>query len=315
MIRQLKSILLVIRGRSEEEAAIRRAVRLAKESRCRLTALRVLRNLPPDLRMLGAIVPVETLKKAAIDEAHKDLEAILAPAKKQGSKIQIKITWGTPYLEVIREVLRKKHSLVILSASTKSALRTRLLGSMTMQLMRNCPCPIWVVKTAQRAPYSRVLMALGPEFESEDAARLNQKILDWASSLTALENSELHAGHAWDLFAESVLHGRAGVQPTDVARMSRQARKLQKEWLARLLGPYDLAKHPERIHLVKGSAAVAIPRLVQRERIDLLVMGTVCRTGIPGFLIGNTAERILNQVDCSVLTLKPDRFTTPVKLP
>ena len=48
--------------------------------------------------------------------------------------------------------------------------------------------------------------------------------------------------------------------------------------------------------------------------IDLLVMGTVCRTGIAGFLIGNTAEEVLNQVGCSVLTLKPEGFVTPVTL-
>jgi hypothetical protein len=42
-------------------------------------------------------------------------------------------------------------------------------------------------------------------------------------------------------------------------------------------------------------------------------MGTVCRTGIPGFFIGNTAEKILDEVDCSVLTVKPEAFQTPVK--
>jgi len=38
----------------------------------------------------------------------------------------------------------------------------------------------------------------------------------------------------------------------------------------------------------------------------------VARTGIPGLVIGNTAERILNGLVCSVLTVKPDGFVTPV---
>jgi len=41
-------------------------------------------------------------------------------------------------------------------------------------------------------------------------------------------------------------------------------------------------------------------------------MGTVGRTGIQGFFIGNTAEEILNQVECSVLAVKPPGFQTPV---
>jgi len=42
-------------------------------------------------------------------------------------------------------------------------------------------------------------------------------------------------------------------------------------------------------------------------------MGTVCRTGIPGYFIGNTAESILSEVSCSVLTLKPEGFISPVE--
>jgi nucleotide-binding universal stress UspA family protein len=49
-----------------------------------------------------------------------------------------------------------------------------------------------------------------------------------------------------------------------------------------------------------------------RLNVDLVVMGTVARAGIPGFFMGNTAESILNQIDCSVLTVKPPGFVSPV---
>ena len=48
--------------------------------------------------------------------------------------------------------------------------------------------------------------------------------------------------------------------------------------------------------------------------IDLLVMGTVARSGIPGLVIGNTAERLLPQVPCSLLAVKPAGFESPVTL-
>ena len=67
-----------------------------------------------------------------------------------------------------------------------------------------------------------------------------------------------------------------------------------------------------RIHLVKGEAALVIPKLAHEKQVDLIVMGTVCRTGIAGFFIGNTAEKILQDVDCSVLTVKPEGFVSPV---
>jgi nucleotide-binding universal stress UspA family protein len=54
--------------------------------------------------------------------------------------------------------------------------------------------------------------------------------------------------------------------------------------------------------------------LSRQLEADLIVMGTVARTGIPGFIMGNTAEAILNQIDCSVLAIKPPGFVTPVTL-
>ena len=68
------------------------------------------------------------------------------------------------------------------------------------------------------------------------------------------------------------------------------------------------------MHLLKGDAGELIPDLAIQERADLVIMGTVGRTGIAGFFIGNTAEKVLDVVDCSVLTVKPDSFVTPVRL-
>jgi nucleotide-binding universal stress UspA family protein len=57
-----------------------------------------------------------------------------------------------------------------------------------------------------------------------------------------------------------------------------------------------------------------IPDFAMEEQIDLIVMGTVGRSGISGLFIGNTAEKVLQKVDCSVLAVKPEGFVSPVKL-
>ena len=46
---------------------------------------------------------------------------------------------------------------------------------------------------------------------------------------------------------------------------------------------------------------------------NLLIMGTIARSGISGILIGNTAERLLPHVPCSVLALKPDGWKCPIE--
>jgi universal stress protein E len=64
--------------------------------------------------------------------------------------------------------------------------------------------------------------------------------------------------------------------------------------------------------VIEGNAEDVILSLAREKHIELIIMGTVGRVGVPGLFIGNTAEEVLRQVDCSVLTVKPDGFVTPV---
>jgi nucleotide-binding universal stress UspA family protein len=90
-------------------------------------------------------------------------------------------------------------------------------------------------------------------------------------------------------------------------------------WLENLVNNYGAKENKDavdyvnpQLHLIKGTAKAAIPKKARELDVDLIVMGTVARSGIPGFFMGNTAESILNQIDCSVLAIKPPGFESPV---
>ena len=70
----------------------------------------------------------------------------------------------------------------------------------------------------------------------------------------------------------------------------------------------------EAVHLLKGEAASVIRELSGQLGADLIVMGTVARSGIPGFIIGNTAEDVMQNIDASILAVKPEGFVSPVLL-
>ncbi|MEL6208021.1 MAG: universal stress protein [Pseudomonadota bacterium] len=69
-----------------------------------------------------------------------------------------------------------------------------------------------------------------------------------------------------------------------------------------------------RTHSLRGEARDIIPEKVAELGVDILVMGSIARTGIPGFIIGNTAEDVLNRVECSVMIVKPPGYVSPVKV-
>ena len=66
------------------------------------------------------------------------------------------------------------------------------------------------------------------------------------------------------------------------------------------------------IHHIHGKPDEKIPESVDEQEIDVLVMGTLARTGISGFVIGNTAENILQSINCSLVALKPEGFISPI---
>ena len=114
---------------------------------------------------------------------------------------------------------------------------------------------------------------------------------------------------------------RAGFDKKDLDSYVGDVCAKHRDWLNRLLrkaekwiGPETPRATKPEMHLPKGDPSNVIPRLARTLRVDLIVMGTVARTGIPGLIIGNTAESILSDIDCSLLAVKPEGFVTPIRV-
>ena len=181
--------------------------------------------------------------------------------------------------------------------------------------MRKCPCPVWVMNSTHGNRFARILAAVDTDPYRSDMEReaLNTKIMDLASSLAKREQSELHIVHAWTMYGESIFRSAlAHMKKEEVDALVLKERQRHERQLDILLGESALENLEPQVHLVKGDVNQVLPVLAREQQIDVIVMGTVCRTGVAGCFIGNTAENTLQHVDCSVLTVKPDGFVSPV---
>jgi nucleotide-binding universal stress UspA family protein len=297
--------ILYVNDPVDTAPALRRAVRLARANEAQLTITSIIEELP---------LPLAKLKTSLLQAQEEELYSQLEPIKTEGLDFQIRHLTGIPFLEIIKEVAHGGHDLVMKPAEGRGGVTNVLFGSTDLHLLRKCPCPVWIIKPTKRKKYARILAAVDPDPSEKDNAELNTLILDLATSLAQRENSQLHIVHAWAMSYESTLRsGRAQVPKSEVDRWVRDARKAHKKWFDTLLGRYELQSLPTKIHLLKGQPWDVIPAVALKKRVELIIMGTVARTGIPGFFIGNTAEKTLAEVDCSVLAVKPKAFSTPVK--
>ena len=313
-MKRFKNILLFADPSTDVAVSSKWALTLAKQNHARLTVVDVVGQLPRDLQSAVTTMTPKELQDIVVKERLKQLEKLATPARKKGIQVSTKVLVGTPFLEIIREVLHNRYDLVIKSAESKTTAKQLLFGSTDLNLMRKCPCPVWVIKSSKRKLNARILAAVDPDPSNPEAEELNALIMDLAISLATQERSELHIVHAWKMYVkETYLHFPGNLRPKDVAKMVREEQNLHKGRLDKLLSNYDLEAIDHHVHLLKGDAGQVISQLSQKKRVELLIMGTVARTGIPGFLIGNTAEEVLRKVNCSVLTVKPERFVTPVK--
>jgi nucleotide-binding universal stress UspA family protein len=324
-VQRFDNILLVLDPAKPCASLVERAVAVAENNQASLTIVAVVPRLVLAAGLpLDGLVTMDLQARFVADQTDK-LEALVAPFRER-LPIGKKVLTGTPFLEVVREVLRGAHDLVIRAAENPGWL-DRLLGSDDMHLLRKCPCPVWLVRCEAPTPYRRVLAAVDVDDSyapDELATRhaLNREVLELASALALSEFAELHVASAWDAIGESFLRGAFMHTPDDaVATYVEHARQRNADGLDALmvelierLGKDTVEFLKPKTHLVKGSARREIPVLAQQLEVDLVVMGTVARTGIPGLIMGNTAEAILEQLDCSVLAIKPPGFVTPVSL-
>ncbi len=312
-MRRFKSILLVADGSEGEKSVLARAVRLASANSAKLTLFAALDAEGYQFNDQETRSAIEAINKANLEDRRKELESLRQEAISEHPllTIDVAVETGSMAVSVIRAVLVNHHDLVMKAAGENTGKWKRLFGTGDQKLMRKCPCPVWIAKPSSDAHFRRILAAVDLDPTEPDTESLARRIMELATSLATEEGSELHVVHVWRLAAETALRGRQ-IDTTDVDKIVRGIEAAHQSELDRLLGPYPYDKRT--VHLIKGQAEDAIPDLAEKLEVDLVVIGTVGRTGVPGLLIGNTAEEVLNAVDCSVLTLKPEGFETPIQV-
>ena len=311
-MKRFKNILLAYDGKTDASAALTRALDLARTNEAVLTVLEVVEDFPGQLEKWMTTKDTRNLKQAIIRDAADRLRTLLKSAVAKGVQVNKEVLVGKPFLEIIRSVLQNGYDLVIVTPRGRGGFGSLFLGSTTRHLMRKCPVPVWAVKQTKKRRYRRILAAVDPSPFHSDQIELSRKIMELAASLAESERAELHVVHCWSAPLENALRNRSGLPPNEVDKIIRETRATHKLGLDTILKGLNLDKIPHRIHLRKGDPVRLIVDVATKKRMELVVMGTVSRKGLPGVLIGNTAEKVLDSLGCSVLTVKPDGFVSPV---
>lgn len=223
-------------------------------------------------------------------------EAQIHGARRVTPSIEVLCT-AEPLPEILAHAVEFGADLLIKDALPVTALRRLLPERLNGQLLRECPCPVLLVHEGPHAIPKHVLAAI----DLDDEEDFNQRIVGQALGLSIQCDAELHLAHAFDpLLAAEALPPLVPTLSADqyslMARLPRQT----FEAFADGHGVPD-----SRRHFLIGTVSSRLATLADELATDVLVIGTVRRTGLDRLLIGSTALALLDRVHCDVLAVKP----------
>lgn len=322
-MQRFKKILLVLGESHLSSPATVRAINLARINRARLTVVDVLPGKSLGLSLPSLSDSIKRVHDDIAEQRKQELDKLFFDYS-QELYITTEVLTGKAFIEIIRCVQRHSCDLVIKMVDNDKRFSSILFGSTDLQLLRKCPCPVWVVKHDDSMSGRKIVAAvqLEPYIEGDQPDQLNQQIIEIASSLAYREESSLHIVNAWIVFDGATFAKKLSKHyEKDVAVWVEEQRRSIAA--AQLVFQKMVEKHLQKnkmsdlsctFHFLEGEAEEVIADLVERQNMDLVVMGTVARTDLAGFFVGNTSEAVLNQIDSSVLAVKPAGFCSPITL-
>jgi universal stress protein E len=298
----LQQLLVVIDPQQPQQPALERAVWLARQTQAQLHLLLVEYHAAVDAAHLFDSALQARARAALLEQRSTWLEELAAPLQAEGLQVHLDVRWGRPqHGLVLEKVAEMSPDLVLKSTAHNSLLRRLLLSNSCWQLIRHCPVPLWLVQHGQWQGRS-LCAALDPLHSADKPAALDHQLIRAAIELSRQLGLQAHYLHSYAPLPRTLMFDAELVANYEgyVARSAT----LHREAFEQLLGQYPIPL-PDT-HLLEGFAEEVLPRFVREHAIDLLLLGAIARGHLDTALIGHTAERVLENVDCDLLVLKPE---------
>ena len=300
-----KKILAYVDPRPESIATLERAVVIAKRTGASVTAVDIVQEASMWRRRSQRLA-------RAVDARRAHLEGLVGPLRRERASIDVAVRSGKPTAEIVRAVIGDNYNLVIKSAKGRAEGGLSLFGTTAMHLIRKCPCPVLVLGPSPARLRPKILAAIDPGWDGDEvSSALAQKVIAHAAALAQYVDGDLHALHAWGLSSEHLL--RRHVSVDELARFSDRQHQDAKRLFYGAMAKSRASLPLERLHLQKGRPEITIPTFAKEGGFDVIVMGSVGRSGLAGLFIGEMAGAMLARTDCGVLCVKPDGFVSPVR--
>lgn len=298
---QLKKILAVVDQKHGRQPALKRAAWLAKQASATLELLLVEYNPSFDgFHLFGS--GENKGKESLLANKQEWLDVLAKPFRDEGISVNTTVRWGKiSYKEVLDYANEIKPDIIFKSAYSENMLKRLFITNSCWQLIRNCTIPLWLVQHGDWEG-NKLCSALDPMHMSDKPAYLDNELITVTQELSKTLNMPAYYLHSYAAMPRPQLFG--GDQSKAYDQYLKNFTKEHKDAFAKLLSHYpDIAQDQQ--FLVEGFAEEVIPSFIKDHQIGLMIMGAVARGSLDNLLIGHTAERVLEAIECDLLVIHP----------
>jgi nucleotide-binding universal stress UspA family protein len=291
------------------EAALKQAVWLTRRTGASL----VLAHTVPDLQRavhsasykarLALLYGEDDLFQREIcQESETKMRRSIVNLKATDLNIKFETLLGEPFVEITHAVQQEGYDLVLAGTRGLASWEQFFVGSTSRRLIRKCPASVWIAKEEHVGPPKVVLAAT--DFSDVSFKAAKQAL--WIAELADAKFHLVHVVDSMDVPEEVISKFPEGDSLRNDINAEAQDR------LESFVQSLASNRSKIHLHLAWGTPWKDIRRIARELHADLIALGTVGRSGIKGLLLGNTAEKMLSTCDCSILTVKPDGFVSPI---
>lgn len=288
--------LVIVPGGLQRTPALFRAMALAREAEAEI-----------HLALFEYDSGLEKARKrgfdldAYLDGRRRALEEFAAHPRREGLTVKVDVHWGNLVTgQILAEIEALKPDLVIKDVHAESALRRLIFTGRDYELLRLCPVPLMLVKPGDGNLPKHIMAAVDPLDENGRPHELNTRILEAAERYGMVSGASVEVAHAFQatsLAASAAAFGGAP-DPMLFGELKDQHAAALKELAA------ENGVEERHLHMLEGFPPEVLADFTHAYRIDLLIVGSVQRSGLERFMLGSVAEQLMERVHCDVLSVK-----------
>ncbi|AQS36105.1 universal stress protein UspA-like protein [Shewanella psychrophila] len=308
-MKDLKKLLVVIDPTSDVQPALARAIELASPNNASITVFLSIFDFSYEMTSILSGHEREAMRQGVITQRKAWLEELLIGYTNDKVQIESEVIWhNRPFESIIQFAISDHFDIIVKGTHLHDKLKSVIFTPTDWHLMRKAPVPVLLVKDHDWPVAGKILCAVNVGSEDDDHQALNGKVIDYAKALAKQFDAQVHLVNG---YPGTPVNLAIELPDFDAHTYGETIRMQHEQRISYLANSFDISS--DFCHVKEGLPEDVIPDIAQQIDAELVILGTVGRTGFSAALIGNTAEHVIDSINCDLLAIKPDGYRSPLE--